>query len=165
MQTGLNANMSLHVVDSFDIFNSTINTTSSFVEEKWSKEEIARWIHIIVRPILIVFGTIANFLSFYVMRRTSLKEVSSCFYMSLLALADTSKQNLRSVHTVRQRQRQKKWVAQDPMDLFILCGSGNGCGNGNAGNKFGTHSVWLRQRQIRLTLHYCTVAATIAAPV
>ena len=91
MQTGLNANMSLHVVDSFDIFNSTINTTSSFVEEKWSKEEIARWIHIIVRPILIVFGTIANCLSFYVMRRTSLKDVSSCFYMSLLALADTSK--------------------------------------------------------------------------
>ena len=90
MQTGLNGNMSL--VDSFYILNSTINTTtSSLAEEKWSKDEIARWIHIIVRPVLIVFGTIANCLSFYVMRRTSLKDVSSCFYMSLLALADTSK--------------------------------------------------------------------------
>ena len=90
MQTGLNGNMSL--VDSFNIFNSTINTTtSSLAEEKLSKDEIARWIHIIVRPVLIVFGTIANCLSFYVMRRTSLKYVSSCFYMSLLALADTSK--------------------------------------------------------------------------
>ena len=51
------------------------------------------------------------------------------------------------------------------MDLFILCGSGNGCGNGKASNRFGTHSVRLWQRQIRLTLHCCTVAATIAGPV
>ena len=84
-------------VDSFEIFNrlsTTINiTTSTYVDEnpKWTKAEIARMIHLVVRPILIVFGTIGNCLSFYVMRRTSLKNVSSCFYMSLLALADTSK--------------------------------------------------------------------------
>ena len=81
-------------VDSFEIFNTTVNiTTSTYVDEnpKWTKAEIARMIHLVVRPILIVFGTIGNCLSFYVMRRTSLKNVSSCFYMSLLALADTSK--------------------------------------------------------------------------
>ena len=77
-----------------DFSNSTINiTTSTSVEEntKWTSAEIGRWIHIVVRPILIIMGTIGNCLSFYIMRRTSLKDVSSCFYMSLLALADTSK--------------------------------------------------------------------------
>ena len=78
----------------FDLLNSTVKSQSfAIVEEnfKWTSEEIARLIHIIVRPILIVAGTNGNCLSFYIMRRTSLKDVSSCFYMSLLALADTSK--------------------------------------------------------------------------
>ena len=78
----------------FDLLNSTVKSHSfPIVEEKskWTSEEIARLIHIIIRPILIVIGTIGNCLSFYIMRRTSLKNVSSCFYMSLLAVADTSK--------------------------------------------------------------------------
>ena len=78
----------------FDLSNSTLKTTPpAAVEEpfQWTSAEIARLIQIIVRPILIVMGTIGNCLSFYIMRRTSLKDVSSCFYMSVLALADTSK--------------------------------------------------------------------------
>ena len=76
---------------SLDFLNSTI--TSAVVQEelKWTNVEIARWIHMIFRPIYLVIGTIGNGLTFYIMRRTSLKDVSSCFYMSLLALADTSK--------------------------------------------------------------------------
>ena len=80
--------------DSTGLFDFTFTTTQldtlkdSF---KWTHEEIARLIQIIVRPILIIIGTVGNCLSFYIMRRTSLKEVSTCFYMSLLALADTSK--------------------------------------------------------------------------
>ena len=92
MQTDLNINASLN--GPLYYFNPTINNTISIpVEEKfkWTSAEIGRWIHIIVRPILIVMGTIGNCLSFYIMRRTSLKDVSSCFYMSLLALADTRK--------------------------------------------------------------------------
>ena len=58
---------------------------------KWTNKEIARMIQIIVRPILIIIGTIGNCLAFYIMRRTSLKDVSSCFYMCLPAVADTSK--------------------------------------------------------------------------
>ena len=54
-------------------------------------EENARLIHIIVRPILIVVGTVGNILTIYIMRKTSLRNVSSCFYMSILGLADTSK--------------------------------------------------------------------------
>ena len=39
--------------------------------------------------IITIFGTIGNILSFIVMRRGSMKDVSTCFYMSILALADT----------------------------------------------------------------------------
>ena len=50
--------------------------------------EIVRIIDLTIKPIL-VFGTLGNGLSFYIMRRTSLKNLSTCFYMSILALADT----------------------------------------------------------------------------
>ena len=42
-------------------------------------------------PIIISFGTIGNILTFFVMQRGSLKHSSTCFYMSILALADTGK--------------------------------------------------------------------------
>ena len=58
---------------------------------QWFSEEITRLIQLITRPILIIFGSIGNSLTFYIMRRTSLKNVSSCFYMAVLALADTRK--------------------------------------------------------------------------
>ena len=53
--------------------------------------EMARMVNLVIRPILIVFGTIGNGLSFYIMRQGSLKKMSTCFYLSILALADTSK--------------------------------------------------------------------------
>ena len=58
---------------------------------KWFSEEITRLIQLITRPILIIIGSIGNGLTFYIMRRTSLKNVSSCFYMVVLALADIRK--------------------------------------------------------------------------
>ena len=76
----------------FDLSNSTWKTTSPAAFEEpfqWTNAEIARLIQIIVRPILVAIGTIGNCLSFYIMRRTSLKDVSSCFYMAFLSLADT----------------------------------------------------------------------------
>ena len=39
--------------------------------------------------IIVVFGSIGNILTFIIMRRGSMKDVSTCFYMSILALADT----------------------------------------------------------------------------
>ena len=54
-------------------------------------EEITRLIQLLTRPILIIVGSIGNSLTFYIMRRTSLKNVSSCFYMAVLALADIRK--------------------------------------------------------------------------
>ena len=76
------------------LFNSSNTTTESSIGDetfKWTKSEIARLIQIIIRPILIMLGTVGNCLTLYIMRRTSLKDVSSCFYMFLLAVADTSK--------------------------------------------------------------------------
>ena len=46
---------------------------------------------LIVLPFIIVFGTFGNLLTFYVMRTGSLKDVSVCFYISILAIVDTGK--------------------------------------------------------------------------
>ena len=70
--------------------NSTANETQQ-TKESSEDEELARLLNLIIRPVLIVFGTIGNGLSFYIMRQGSLKKMSTCFYLSLLALADTSK--------------------------------------------------------------------------
>ena len=90
MESGLTLNYSAMDFTGF-LSNVTREYTSFDETRELSNEEIARWIQIIVRPILIVFGTTGNCLSFYIMRRSSLKNVSSCFYMSVLAVADSSK--------------------------------------------------------------------------
>ena len=87
------------ILDSIVTENSTAifnisNATESEIQETLSssaEEELARTLHVVIRPILIVFGTIANGLSFYIMRQGSLKKMSTCFYLSILALVDTSK--------------------------------------------------------------------------
>ena len=64
-------------------------TNNNVNEDTDDLYETTRMIHIIVRPILVVVGSIGNLLSFYIMRRGSLKKSSTCFHMSILALADT----------------------------------------------------------------------------
>ena len=75
------------------IMNTSFNTTNVYDANEstyqWNTAEIARLIQLIVRPILVLFGTVGNILSFYIMRRGSLGDLSTCFYMSVLALADT----------------------------------------------------------------------------
>ena len=88
METDIDSNFSS--TEFFNFSNSTVKPTLHFVideKSKWTNAEIARLIHIIIRPLLIVTGTLGNCLSFCIMRRTALKDVSSCFYMSLLAVA------------------------------------------------------------------------------
>ena len=75
-------------------FNATMTTTSDIDGNVDDATEIARIIQIAVRPVLIVLGTIGNCLSFYVMRRGPLKKQSYCFYMAMLALADTGMYNV-----------------------------------------------------------------------
>ena len=53
--------------------------------------EISRWINTITYPVLIILGTVGSVVTFVVMQRGSLRNVSTCFYMAILALADTGK--------------------------------------------------------------------------
>ena len=81
-------------VDFTWFFNSSETTempSDGKETSQWFNEEITRLIQLIMRPILIIVGSIGNGLTFYIMRRTSLNNVSSCFYMAVLALADIGK--------------------------------------------------------------------------
>ena len=61
----------------------------SLPEETDSSVEIVQLIQVIARPLIIVLGTIGNLLTFFAMQRGSLRNMSTCFYMAILALADT----------------------------------------------------------------------------
>ena len=90
MSFDINTNISFHNVSNVSVFNVNLTETDDSTESTtWDNREIVRIIHVIVRPTVVVFGTIGNTLSFYIMRRSSLKRLSTCFYMSILALADT----------------------------------------------------------------------------
>ena len=75
--------------------NSSNTTESTSVEEtfEWNSEGIARLIQINIQTyrLLIIVGTVGNGLTIYIMRRSSIKTLSTCFYMFVLALADSSK--------------------------------------------------------------------------
>ena len=51
--------------------------------------DLERLIAISVYPIIVLLGTFWNVLTFLVMQKGSLKRVSTCFYVSILAVADT----------------------------------------------------------------------------
>ena len=90
MSEGQNSSFSFHNVSNVSVFNVNVTETDDSTESTtWDNREIARIIHVIVRATFVVFGTIGNTLSFYIMRKSSLKHLSTCFYMSILALADT----------------------------------------------------------------------------
>ena len=80
-------------------FSISQNASSIFNESPNYKErvnfhnykETTRLMQVYIRPVIIVGGTVGNLLTFYVMQRGSMKKVSSCFYMAILALADTGK--------------------------------------------------------------------------
>ena len=80
--------------DFTELYNSSERISLVAEQVIWTSEEIARLIQIISRPILTIVGTIGNCLILYVMRRTSLRNVSTCFYMFLLALADSGKKKI-----------------------------------------------------------------------
>ena len=75
-----------------NVSNATDSLSNEMQEAVTSStQEIARILNLVIRPVLIVFGTIGNSLSFYIMRQGSLKKMSTYFYLSILAVADTSK--------------------------------------------------------------------------
>ena len=57
-------------------------------------QETRRLMQVYIRPVIIIAGTVGNLMTFYVMQRGSMKKVSTCFYMAILALADTGKYSI-----------------------------------------------------------------------
>ena len=77
-------------------YNETSEESDVTNNDKFA--HIARMLQLIPPPLLVTVGTIGNTLSFYIMRRGSLKDVSTCFYMSALAVADTGKLDYLLLH-------------------------------------------------------------------
>ena len=82
-----NFNTSVHYSNGSYVNETEIESPSNLSNR--SINEVVRLLHVFIRPILIILGTYGNAVSFYIMRRGSLKEVSTCFYMAMLAIADT----------------------------------------------------------------------------
>ena len=53
--------------------------------------EVSRIMILVIYPVIIIFGTVGNLLILFVMRKEPLKKTPICFYMSVLAVADTGK--------------------------------------------------------------------------
>ena len=63
--------------ESSQIYNEILEEFNVTNNDKYL--EITRIIYLIVYPMIIIFGTIGNLLSLYIMRRGSLKDVSTFF--------------------------------------------------------------------------------------
>ena len=75
-------------------FNMSISNNVSEYDERLNYhdyQETTRLMQVYILPVLILGGTLGNLLTFYVMQRGSMKKVSTCFYMAILALVDTGK--------------------------------------------------------------------------
>ena len=92
-----NVNVSLFYSNLLDKNETKVNYSVSF-----SKNEVARLLQVFMRPLLIILGTYGNAVSFYIMRRGSLKEVSTCSYKAMLAIADTGEYKLNPTNTYVQ---------------------------------------------------------------
>ena len=67
-----------------------LNSSVDAEDDRYDKEyEMAKIVILSTFPVIFVFGTIGNILTFIVMQRGSLKHSSTCFYMAMLAVADT----------------------------------------------------------------------------
>ena len=53
-----------------------------------NEAQIGEMIHIVFGGVIIVVGTVGNLTSFIVLRKGDLKKLSTCFYMSMLAVVD-----------------------------------------------------------------------------
>ena len=87
---------------SYSAENTTsINDTNYFFgENDEDTDEVLRQVKVIGFGSLIILGTIGNGLTFVVMRRGSLRNVSTCFYMAMLSVADTDEYYVRALYLV-----------------------------------------------------------------
>ena len=72
-------------------FNRSADTEGPLYTKNMEKAKI---IVLTTFPVILVAGTIGNLLTFIVMQRGSLRHSSTCFYMAMLAVADTCKYSI-----------------------------------------------------------------------
>ena len=89
IQTSMMSNNTSEILNDSDNHTSDDPLITTQIPDSDDNREVARLIQVLMRPILVVLGTYGNAVSFYIMRRGSLKKVSTCFYMAILAIADT----------------------------------------------------------------------------
>ena len=80
------------------LFNQTNNVTSlnnttdsMGYPERTKDEENARKIMLFFGTPVLILGSIGNIMSFAILRNGDLNKLSTCFYMSVLAIIDTGK--------------------------------------------------------------------------
>ena len=90
--TALTADFEVFTNNSFE---KSENQSRPATGNEDNEVDLERLIAVWVYPIIVLLGTFWNVLTFIVMQKGSLKRVSSCFYMSILAVADTGKQYIQ----------------------------------------------------------------------
>ena len=70
--------------------NVNLNSSADTEDDWYGKEEkMVKIVILSAFPVIFVIGTIGSLLTFIVMQRGSFKHSSTCFYMAMLAVADT----------------------------------------------------------------------------
>ena len=92
-----------------------LTTEAAVIENEYDPiyREIEWWMTIVSYAILIPIGSVGNILSFVVMQRGSLQNVSTCFYMRILAISDTGKYHESLTHSPNLNE--VKW------NLSLVC--------------------------------------------
>ena len=75
-----------HNTEHLDNATSTYEGSNGSSEEKFNTWDV---VYLVAYAVIIIFGSNGNILTFIVMLRGSMKDVSTYFYMSILTIADT----------------------------------------------------------------------------
>ena len=84
-----------------EMLNVSEYPSTSEMEEYDTNRHISKILILSTFPFILLIGTVGNLLTFIIMQRGSLKHSSTCFYMAILALADSSKCNTLVLGNVR----------------------------------------------------------------
>ena len=93
-----------------DIFNNVTNMINersrNFVIIETNEDKIGRWIQIIFGGVIIIVGTIGNSISLLILRSGDLKKLSTCFYMTMLAVFDLGRSDFVCILYTKTFQRE-----------------------------------------------------------
>ena len=91
MNISSTANTILTLLSTEEIATITVNLSGQDEEGHYKRVQASKTVVLATFPVILVVGTVGNLLSFIVMQRGSLKKSATCFYMAMLAVADSSK--------------------------------------------------------------------------